>query len=165
MESNEDYLRAMQGGRRSMETLDQYYKDKRKDDLCSSLIAGACFVLMIILLLVFGIATARAEEYSTDEIVNAIYLAEGGAKAQFPYGIRSVTCESKDACRKVCENTVKNNRVRFAKYGHRKFASYLDFLASRYCPTSGRNLSKAERRLNGNWTRNVRYFLAKARAK
>jgi hypothetical protein len=39
----------------------------------------------------------------------------------------------------------------------------LSFLASRYCPTSGDNLTEAERRLNGNWIKNVKFFLNKAR--
>lgn len=103
---------------------------------------------------------ARGEESWTDtQIVEAIFQAEGGAKAQFLYGIRSVRYDSPAEALKICFNTVRNNRKRYADYGHKQFSSYLEFLASRYCPTKGK-LSKAERRLNRHWIRNVRYFLA-----
>jgi hypothetical protein len=99
--------------------------------------------------------------FTNSQIVDAIYLAEGGARAKYPYGIRSVKCEGKSECRKVCENTIKKNRVRYAKYGHRQYSDFIDFVGSRYCPTKGRNLSKAERNLNGNWSKNVKYFLTR----
>lgn len=105
--------------------------------------------------------TATAAEYTDTEIVNAIYLAEGGKKASFPYGIRSVKCTGEIECRKICERTVRNNRKRYADYGHRRFDSFIEFLASRYCPSRGQALSSAERRLNVNWLKNVIFFLEK----
>lgn len=103
----------------------------------------------------------HAEEWSDKQIVNAIYLAEGGSRAEYPYGIRSVSCSTREECSKICFNTVRNNRKRFAKYGYKSHTDFISFLASRYCPTSGRNLSKAEIKLNKNWIKNVRYFLSK----
>lgn len=100
------------------------------------------------------------ENWSDKQIVDAIYLAEGVVKAQYPYGIRSIHCETNRTCREVCRSTVKNNRRRFARAINRKStdSSYLSYLARHYCPTNG-NLSRAEKRLNQNWISNVTWFL------
>ena len=91
---------------------------------------------------------ARAEEAWTDtQIVQAIYRAEGGLKAEYFYGIRSVRYRDIAEARRICHNTVRNNRRRYAQYGHKQYPDYLSFLASRYCPTKGK-LSQAEKKLN-----------------
>ncbi len=97
--------------------------------------------------------------WTDKQIVDAIYLAEGGEKAQYPYGIRSVHCGSRLQCKRCCETTVRNNRYRFAKYGYKRYKTYLSFLQSSYCPTRGRTLTKAELNLNKNWINNVQWFL------
>jgi hypothetical protein len=100
--------------------------------------------------------------WNDEQILKAIYLAEGGSSAQFPYGIRSVKCATKDECRQICKNTIRNNRRRYAKNpGNAK--DFISYLGSRYCPTGGYGgkLSKAEKKLNKNWDSNVRFFLAK----
>lgn len=97
--------------------------------------------------------------WTNNQIVNAIYLAEGGDKAQYPYGIRSVNCGTRLQCKRCCETTIQNNRIRFAKYGYKRFKTYLSFLQSRYCPTGSRTATQAELRINGNWLKNVTYFL------
>ena len=102
---------------------------------------------------------AHAKDYSNEEILKAIYLAEGGKKAQYPYGIRSINCATESECRRICLNTIRNNRVRFAKYGHKNHPDFISFLGSRYCPTNGTALSANERKLNKHWIKNVRYFL------
>lgn len=117
-------------------------------------------VLLTAVMLVCLFTTfAEATEPSDEQIVNAIYKAEGGSKAKYPYGIRSVRCETTSECKKICLNTVKNNRKRFAIYGHKEFSNFIEFLGSRYCPTKGRGLSKAEVRLNRYWIKNVKHFL------
>jgi hypothetical protein len=131
-------------------------KNNRRGFLPRSLSVMAAVAILLL-------APCVSFAYTDKQIVDAIYLAEGGAKAKYPYGIRSVNCESESSCRKVCENTVRNNRKRFASYGHKQYSDFIAFLGSRYCPTKG-NLSKAETRLNGNWVKNVTYFL-KRRAK
>ena len=101
--------------------------------------------------------------YTDAEIVEAIFRAEGGDKAKpYYYGIRSVKCDSKDDCRRICLNTVKNNRKRFNAYGKSRHRDYISFLASRFCPIAGKNLSRAEKKLNKNWEKNVRYFLGES---
>ena len=90
--------------------------------------------------------------YSDNELVNAIYRAEGGAKAQYLYGIRSVKYKDTQEARQICLNTIRNNRKRFAN--QTKYKDYLEFLASRYCPVSAH-------KLNQYWLSNVQYFLDK----
>lgn len=96
--------------------------------------------------------------HTDKEIVRAIFLAEGGEKAQYPYGIRSVSCSTQDECRQICLNTIRNNRKRYAKYGYKDYSTYLEFLASRYAPIGAGNDPK---NLNKNWLNNVRYFLTR----
>lgn len=98
-------------------------------------------------------------EYSNIEYVNAIYMAEGGVNAKYLYGIRSIRYTSKEDAKKLCFNTVKNNEKRYKKYGYRKYSSFIQFLANRYCPTTGRNLTQSERKLNRYWMSNVTWFL------
>jgi len=100
--------------------------------------------------------------YTDAEIADAIYLAEGGAKAKVPYGILSVKVKDEAEARQVCLNTIRNNRKRFADYGHKQYATYLEFLASRYCPVGASNDPS---NLNKNWLKNVRYFLEKGEKK
>jgi hypothetical protein len=123
------------------------------------MICGIC--LMAILLVAGCQGTAQAQEYTDEQIVKAIYKAEGGQKAKYPYGIRSIKCEGEKACRKICLNTVRNNRVRFARTKGAP-QEFISFLGHRYCPVGASNDPKG---LNKNWQKNVRFFLAKARAK
>lgn len=110
-------------------------------------------ITLIIMLLML---TTTLLAWTDTEIVNAIYQAEGGASAQYKYGIRSVHYQDEAEARHICFNTVRNNRRRFADYGHMKHATYLEFLASRYCPIGVSNDPKG---LNHHWIKNVRYFL------
>lgn len=90
----------------------------------------------------------------SSKIVDAIYLAEGGERAIKPYGILSVPCETKTECRKICENTVRNNYKRWEKAG--KPGTYLEFLAARFAPIGASN---DPYQLNRNWLKNVKKFL------
>ncbi len=92
--------------------------------------------------------------YSDNDLADAIYKAEGGAKAKVPYGILSVKVENVNDARRICLNTIRNNRIRFAN--QTKFTDYIEFLASRYCPVGASNDPQG---LNKNWVKNVKYFL------
>ena len=96
--------------------------------------------------------------YTDTQIVNAIYQAEGGDKATYLYGTRSVSYDTPEEARRICFNTVRNNRKRYADYGNLEYDTYLEFLASRYCPVGTAN---DPRGLNKNWLKNVKYFLKK----
>lgn len=105
-------------------------------------------------------AQANERSWTNEQIVNAIYKAEGGSKTKYPYGIKSVKCKSKEDCRQVCLNTVRNNRKRYAANEAKGKITFIEFLGSRFCPTTGK-LSSAEMGLNKNWITNVNYFLRK----
>lgn len=115
-----------------------------------SLIIG--YILLVFLLI--AIPLCFAEVYSDIEIVNAIYQAEGGANAQYLYGIRSIKYDTPREARQICLNTVQNQRRRHS--AHICGISYLECLAKRYCPSGAGNDPQG---LNKNWLGNVRYFL------
>lgn len=96
-----------------------------------------------------SLAGEQGQHYSNEQIANAIYRAENSVK--YPYGIKSIdTHGDKEYARKICLNTIRNNRVRFAK--QTQYKDFLEFLGSRYCPPSAHSLNK-------HWVKNVRYFL------
>ena len=107
---------------------------------------------------------ARAEGFTDRQIVRAIWYTEGGQKAHYAYGIRSVRYRDIAEARRICYNTVRNNRRRYAQYGHKQYPDYLSFLASRYCPVKGK-LSKREKQVNQFWLKNLKYFLMKGTKK
>lgn len=88
-----------------------------------------------------------------DKIVNAIYIVEGGAKTKYPFGIKSIdTKGNKEYAKKICENTVHNNFVRYNNLSDKekqKYHCYLDFLAFRYCPP------KSDPVGHTNWVKNI----------
>lgn len=131
--------------------------------LWSTIVAVGCALACALLIL--GCNQAHAEEsmegYTVSQYVEAIYHAEGGEKAEYPYGIRSVKCSTKQECKRIAVNTVVNNFKRYRDYGRNQYPSYVAFLGSRYCPVKGKGLSPAEKKLNGNWVKNVNYFLTK----
>lgn len=130
--------------------------------LTASLTVMALFCLGVLVPVCHAQVIVPADkEYTNAEIVEAIYQAEGGPKTVYPYGILSVKCEGKEACQRICQNTVKNNRSRYAQSNTRKNESFLMFLGARYCPIGAKN---DPNRINQNWLKNVRYFLAKNRA-
>jgi hypothetical protein len=86
-----------------------------------------------------------------DKIVSAIWKIEGGAKTKYPYGIKSIDTKGNiDKARKICENTVANNFLRFQRLKDKtEYHCFLDFLASRYCPKSCDPVG------NRNWVKNI----------
>jgi hypothetical protein len=135
-----------------------YFPEPSFYDRAKTYLIGVLLATVIILLILIG--TARAQivtpAYTDTQIVNAIYKAEGGAKATYAYGIRSVKYSTVAEARRICFNTVRNNRKRFAKQS--KYTDFIDFLASRYCPVGCVN----DRGTNKYWVKNVRYFLKEA---
>lgn len=80
-----------------------------------------------------------------NDIVNAIYIAEGGSRAKVPYGILSIKTTDP---RRICLNTVRNHRKRHA--AHSCKLDFITCLANRYCPP------QADPQGNKNWIRNVK---------
>lgn len=109
--------------------------------------------IIIVSTVLFSSGVARAEIPVT-AIVDAIYQAEGGEKAKKPFGILSVPCNGYSECRKICENTVRNNYRRWQDSN--QSVTYLEFLALRYAPIG---VSNDPKNLNPNWLKNVRSIL------
>jgi hypothetical protein len=108
-------------------------------------------ILLIILSL--GILPANllfAEDFTNDQIANAIYKAEGGTKASHPYGI--LTHYKHTTSRQACLNTIIHAKKDF------KGGDFIEFLGSRYCPIGCDN----DNGTNKYWIRNVKYFLNRA---
>jgi hypothetical protein len=103
--------------------------------------------VLAILLSVIAASGQALNQKEANRLADAIYRAEGGAKAKVPYGILSVKVRSKLQARKICLNTIQNTYRRWLESG--KQADFVDFLADRYCPPSDSEGNK-------NWKRNVR---------
>ena len=118
-------------------------------------------IIFVLLFCLFFSIEGRADEcsqvsgYTCSQIVDAIYVAEGGESTKYPFGIVSVKCEGYEECREICTNTVRNNVKRWqnaVKEGDSR--DYLTFLWHRYCPPT-------EHSLNANWKNNVEKYLKK----
>ena len=87
-----------------------------------------------------------------ERLVKAIWVAEGGHKTNYPYGIKSVKCAKGEngGCKAVAVRTVKNNVKRWKKAvkvdGYK--GDYLQFLWERFCPPTAHALNK-------HWRKNV----------
>ena len=115
-------------------------------------------ITLILLLSVCGTVSAGLpEHYDSNRLADAIFIAEGGLtnKCQYLYGIRSVHYKDASEARRICLNTINNNKVRF--YKQDKYEDYLSFLASRYCPVGCDN----DTGTNKFWERNVRSIYLK----
>jgi hypothetical protein len=105
----------------------------------------------------YGKVDANSAQIDSNTLADCIFKAEGGAKAQYLYGIRSVKYKDEADARRICLNTINNNKKRFLRQD--KYKDYLCFLANRYCPVNCDN----DRGNNVHWLRNVRYFLKKGK--
>ena len=104
------------------------------------------FALIAIVLIIA--ASCRADEINVERLADAIYRAEGGAKARSPYGVLSVKVKDKADARRVCINSICNNIKRWEKAG--KPGDFISFMADRWCPIA------SDPKGNANWKRNVK---------
>ena len=114
-------------------------------------------LILIALLLLSKSAFAEIDYIKVENatIVNAIYWAEGGSNTRYPYGIVSINTNGNASyARKICMNTVRNNKKRFL--AQTKFKDYIEFLGSRYAPIGAKN---DPNNLNKNWVKNVKYYI------
>jgi hypothetical protein len=111
-------------------------------------------IALVIAAVCYSFASADIvwESFSNEQIVEAIGKAENSRK--YPYGIKSIdTKGNKEYARKICLNSVRNNRKRWIKAN--KPCDFITFIGSRFCPTT----IKSEYNLNKNWVKNVKHFL------
>jgi hypothetical protein len=103
---------------------------------------------LIAICLFLSICSVSAYESMPDaranQIVDAIYKIEGGAKTKYPYGIKSIKTNNP---RLACLQTVRNNYIRWQKAGSQ--GDYLTYLANVYCPKSADPIG------NKNWIKNI----------
>lgn len=125
------------------------YQCKQNKRSILTYVVVTCLLCLLLIALPF---IAKADNWTDEQIANAIYKAENSKR--YPYGIKSInTYGNAVYARKICLNTIRNNRKRFTK--QTKYKDFLEFLGSRYCPTT----IKSEYHLNKNWVRLVKYFL------
>jgi len=112
--------------------------------------------IVVILLGCLHDCSAESQEstWTDEQIVDAIYWAEGGAETNHLYGI--LTKYKVTTPRQACFNTVRNQRKRHANHDCGK--DFLTCLRDRYCPL---NADNDPTNLNVNWLKNVKYFLGK----
>lgn len=91
------------------------------------------------------------KSYTAEQIADAIFLAEGGTKTKYPYGI--LTKYKTTTPRQACINTINHALRDWNGQG-----DFIEFLGSRYCPVGASNDPQG---LNKNWVKNVKYFLTK----
>lgn len=109
------------------------------------------FGLFLINNSIFAQITPISIDYR-DKIVSGIYKIEGGAKTKYPFGIKSIDTGGDYAkAKRICENTVQNNYIRWQKAG--KTNEFLFFLADRYCPQT------VDKQGNTNWKKNIKIFV------
>ena len=99
-------------------------------------------------LAIFILLSCSALAATDDDIADAIYRVEGGARAKIPYGILSVKVRDASHARRICLATIRNNRIRWKNSGQP--GSYLDYLADKYCPRSADPIG------NKNWKVNIK---------
>ena len=116
------------------------------------------FLLVTVFSLVCGKLWAseipKERTYSTVEVCDAIYRAEGGAKAQYLYGIRSVKYVSITEAQEICMRTVRHARKDYRNRNIKE--GFIEFLSRRYCPIGAKNDPHG---LNKNWVKNVKWFI------
>jgi len=123
----------------------------RKDRWGKKILSSVALKTVAIMVIVFLLSSpARAAEtFSNEQIADAIYLAEGGAKTNHPYGI--LTKYKTTTPRQACINTIAH-----AKRDWNGQGDFIEFLGSRYCPIGAKN---DPTELNKNWVKNVKFFL------
>ena len=105
---------------------------------------------LLIIWLVLTCGPGYAQDWTDDQVADAIYRAENSVK--FPYGIKSIdTKGNKEYARKICLNSIRNARKRWIKAG--KPEDFITYMGRRFSPPN----------INPNWVRLVRYFLTKGR--
>jgi hypothetical protein len=110
-------------------------------------------LLSLIASLLSPFAYGEAIPWSTEKIVRAIYIAEGGHLTRYPYGIKSVKVRNAQEAYTVCVRTVENARTDWGTHGRFRHKCFITYLGMRYCPPGVDPVG------NRNWVKNVKYWL------
>ena len=101
-------------------------------------------IIIAVMFLYIFVIRPNDKSYSTSQLCRAIFLAEGGYKAKYLYGIKSVRYRDIADAQMICHKTIKHARKDF-RWWHGNFIS---FLGKRYCPEN-----------TDVWVKNVRWRL------
>ena len=86
-----------------------------------------------VLCLILAPTLALHAAIDENRLADAIYVAEGGKAAKSPYGVLSVKVHSEAEARRVCLNSIRNNKRRFGTVSD---AEFICRMADRWCPKS-----------------------------
>jgi hypothetical protein len=101
-----------------------------------------------LILLFLAALPALAGHPDPERLADAIWRAEGGAKARSPYGVLSVKVRDAADARRIVLVSIRNNWTRWEKAG--KPGDFIDWMANRWCPVASDPVG------NRNWKSNVR---------
>jgi hypothetical protein len=134
--------------------LNPFLEEPPEDSISRIRIVPFMFAVLVMLAVIVGVFScamtpARAEEYTNDQIANAIFKAENSKS--HPYGIMQHYKHTTP--RQACINTIRHARRDWNGEG-----DFIAYLQKRYAPLGVKN---DPRGLNKNWLKNVRYYLAR----
>lgn len=111
--------------------------------------------MRVLLLLVFLATISTAASADTNKwekaLLMAIYDAEGGKHTNYPYGVKSVSCETNEECRQITLNSIRNNLWRYLEENGLE-ESFIAHMGKRWCPIGAND---DPNNLNKNWKSNV----------
>ncbi len=107
------------------------------------------------LLALLWTSMSYANNIDIEKLADSIFKAEGGYKAEYLYGIRSVSYKDEAEARQICINTINNTLYKYREARCKKEDTDLQCLGRRYCPLDVDNDPKG---LNKHWQKNVAYF-------
>jgi hypothetical protein len=99
-------------------------------------------------------SNSQGEVLNENKLCEAIYRSEGGDRTNYPYGIKSVSCKTKDECRAVCIKTLRHYQKDFARHGGKGVRSFIFFSSKRFVGYNDREGQEI-------WIKNVTYFYYK----
>ncbi len=105
--------------------------------------------LVLVFTLIFSANTyGETIKVNFEKLADIIYIIEGKELARQPYGIESIECDNEQACRRICINSIRNNKRRWIEA--EKPEGFLKFMAQRYCPPRQKR-----------WVRMIKFYLMK----
>lgn len=91
-----------------------------------------------------------------DEMLSAVFYAEGGSATRYPYGVKSIKPRDAHHAREITRRSIDLNYgrwVRAGRPGGNTPDAFVRFMAARWCPVT------SDPQGHANWVRNVRILL------
>jgi hypothetical protein len=114
--------------------------------------------LLSLAILLVTVFVAGADNRYFERVADAIFLAEGGAKTRFPYGVRIWDAETgtwrpSANPRAECLAIIRRQHARWIAKDRQ--GDFINFIARAYCPASDDQTG------HDNFVRNVNHFLTR----